>query len=60
MTPLPFAISTGAYPDFLFALLATPTCAALRKEIRMQIINAMSLDRKSGGAQWRDPRFPFS
>jgi hypothetical protein len=37
-----------------FALLATPTCAALRKESRMQIINATSLDRKSGGAQWRD------
>ena len=44
-----------------FALLATTTCAALRKESRMQIIKATGLDRKSGGAQWRDLRFsgPF-
>ena len=40
-----------------FALLATTTCAALRKESRMQIIKATGLDRKSGGAQWRDLRF---
>jgi hypothetical protein len=31
-----------------FALLATTTCAALRRE------NAMSLNRKSGGAEWSD------
>jgi hypothetical protein len=37
-----------------FALLATSTCAALRRESRMQIPNATGLDRKSGGAQWRD------
>src|SRR5271163_3683644 len=37
-----------------FALLATTTSAALRKESRMQIIKATGLDRKSGGAQWRD------
>src|SRR6202042_186253 len=44
-----------------FALLATTTSAALRRESRMQIIKATGLDRKSGGAQWRDLRFsgPF-
>src|ERR1700735_57155 len=39
-----------------FALLATSTCAALRKESRMQIINATGLHRKSEGAYWRDLR----
>jgi hypothetical protein len=39
-----------------FALLATSTCAALRTESRMQILNATGLHRKSGGAQWRDLR----
>ena len=33
-----------------FALLATSTCAALRRESRMQILNATGLHRKSGGA----------
>jgi hypothetical protein len=33
-----------------FALLATATCAALRKESRMQIIEATGFHRKSGGA----------
>jgi hypothetical protein len=33
-----------------FAQLATTTCAALRKESRMQIIKATGLHRKSGGA----------
>jgi hypothetical protein len=33
-----------------FALLATTTYAALRRESRMQIPNATGLDRKSGGA----------
>ena len=44
-----------------FALLAPTTCAALRKESRMQIIKAPDLVRKSGEAQWRDLRFsgPF-
>jgi hypothetical protein len=37
-----------------FALLPTATCAALRKESRMQIIKATGLHRKSGGAKWRD------
>src|SRR5277367_2640470 len=36
-----------------FALLATTTYAALRRESRMQSMNATTLDRKSGGAQWR-------
>ena len=40
-----------------FALLATTTCAALRKESRMQTTKATALHRKSGGAQWRDLRF---
>ncbi len=38
-----------------FALLATSTCAALRRESRMQTLNATGLDRKSG----RDLRFLF-
>jgi hypothetical protein len=42
-----------------FAPPATPTGAALRRESRMQIINARALDRKSGGAQWRDLRLFF-
>jgi hypothetical protein len=44
-----------------FALLATTTCAALRRESRMQTLNATGLHRKSGGVQWRDLRFsgPF-
>jgi hypothetical protein len=37
-----------------FALLTTTTRAALRRESRMQVIKATGLDRKSGGAQWRD------
>src|ERR1700677_667621 len=37
-----------------FALLATSTCAALRRESRMQMLNATGLHRKSGGVQWRD------
>src|ERR1700744_4876406 len=40
-----------------FALLATATYAALRRESRMQFINATTLHRKSGGAQWRDLLF---
>jgi hypothetical protein len=39
-----------------FALLATTTFAVFLKENRMQIIKATVLDRKSGGAQWRDLR----
>jgi len=33
-----------------FALLATTTYAALRREGRMQLTNATDLNRKSGGA----------
>jgi hypothetical protein len=40
-----------------FALLATTTRAALHRESRMEFINAMSLNRKSGGAEWRDLQF---
>jgi hypothetical protein len=43
-----------------FALLATATCAALRRESRMQTIKATGLHRKSAGAQWRDLRFPLT
>jgi hypothetical protein len=35
-------------------LLATATFAALLRESRMPFISATSLNRKSGGAQWRD------
>jgi hypothetical protein len=37
-----------------FAELTTTTDAALRKESRRNFINATELDRKSGGAEWRD------
>jgi hypothetical protein len=33
------------------------TDAALRKESRARFINATALNRKSGGAEWRDLRF---
>jgi hypothetical protein len=44
-----------------FALLATTTGAVFLKENRMMLINATALNRKSGGAQWRDLRLsePF-
>ena len=48
--PLPFVISTEAPRISYFARLATSTCAALRKESRMQSIKATGLYRKSGGA----------
>jgi hypothetical protein len=43
-------IPTEADRISYFALLATTTCAALRRESHMQIIEATGLDRKSGGA----------
>jgi hypothetical protein len=49
-TALPFVISTEGYPDFLLRVAGDVTCAALRRESRMQIINATGLHRKSGGA----------
>jgi hypothetical protein len=39
---------------YYYALLATTTCAVFRKENRMTLINETNLDRKSGGAKWRD------
>src|ERR1700678_2905604 len=48
----PLVIPTGIS---CFALLATTTCAALRKESRMQTIRATDLDRK-----FRGPEFPAS
>jgi hypothetical protein len=36
------------------AELAASTYAPFRRERRMRIANANKLDRKSGGAQWRD------
>jgi hypothetical protein len=40
-----------------YALLATTTCAPLCRESHTEFINATGLNRKSGGAQWRDLRF---
>jgi hypothetical protein len=56
--PINLVIPTGAYPDFLLSQLsATATYATLRKERRMNSINASNLYRKSGVAQWRDLQF---
>ena len=52
-------LSTALPRISYFALLATSTCAALRKE-SMQSIRATGPHRKSGGAQWRDLRFSGS
>jgi hypothetical protein len=38
-------------------MLATTTYAALLKESRTEHIDATVLDRKSGGAEWRDLQF---
>jgi hypothetical protein len=60
LPPTTFAVTTelSSRPErtriSYFALLARSTCAALSKESRMQIINATGLNRKSGGASWRD------
>jgi hypothetical protein len=43
-------IPTGAYPDFLLAMLARTTGAVFRKGNRMKLINGTTLDRKFGGA----------
>jgi hypothetical protein len=40
-----------------FAALDTTACAAFGKESRMKFANAINLDRKSGGAKWRDLLF---
>jgi hypothetical protein len=49
-TPSPLSSRPERTRISYFAMPATPTCAALRRESRMQIINAKGLDRKSGGA----------
>jgi hypothetical protein len=49
-TNSPLSSRPGRTRISYFALLATTTCAALRRESRMQIPNATGLDRKSGGA----------
>jgi hypothetical protein len=46
-------------PDSYLAELATSTNAALRKESRTNFIDATDLNRKGGGAEWRDLRFSF-
>ena len=56
-TALPFVVSTGAYPDFLLHDAATTTYAVFLKKTAYVLINATNLDRKSGGAEWRDLRF---
>src|SRR6201996_7450108 len=57
----PFLTELSSRPErtriFYFALLATATYAALRKESRTVFINATTPHRKSGGAQWRDLLF---
>ena len=40
------------------AALDKATCAPFRRERRMKFANATKFDRKSGGAKWRDLRFP--
>jgi hypothetical protein len=57
VSSLPLVIPTEAYSDFLLRTASNATGAALRRESRMQLPNATGLDRKSGGAQWRDLRF---
>ena len=52
--PLPLSSRPERTRISYFALLATTSCAALRKESRKQFISATGLNRKSGGAQWRD------
>jgi hypothetical protein len=41
------------------AALDKTACAPFLKERRMMFANATNLNRKSGVAQWRDPRFSF-
>jgi len=39
------------------AALETTACAAFGKESRIKFVNATDTNRKSGVAEWRDPRF---
>ncbi len=53
-------IPTGAYPDFLpRSTHRRPRVRLPASRDRMKFANAAKLDRKSGGAQWRDLRFLF-
>jgi hypothetical protein len=45
-------------PDFLYAALDTPACAAFVKESRMNFANAHRLHRKPGGKAQRDVLSP--
>jgi hypothetical protein len=49
-TVLNFVIPTGADPDFYNTVPPKATYAAFRKESRTMFVNAIKLDRKSGGA----------
>jgi hypothetical protein len=44
-------VSLGAYPDFLLTALTGPTTVVLLKENHMRLIEAATLDRKSGVAE---------
>ncbi len=48
--PNNIVIPTAAYPDFLPRALDNAACAALRKESRINFVNAINLNRKSGVA----------
>jgi hypothetical protein len=47
-------LSTALPRISYFAAVARTTGAVFRKGNRMKLINATALNRKSGGAQWRD------
>jgi len=52
MKPLPFPLSSRAYPDFLLhSSHRRHLCVVLPKENHMQLAEAATLDRKSGGAE---------
>jgi hypothetical protein len=53
----PLVIPTGANPDFLLRAASPDTCAAPLRESRMLFLSATTLNRKSGGAQWKDLLF---
>jgi hypothetical protein len=55
---LTFVIPTGAYPDFPLRGRRQAARAAFREESRMKLAEPIEFNRKSGGAQWRDLRFP--
>jgi hypothetical protein len=58
---LPFVIPTEAYPDFLLRVASdVHVCGSPQREPHA-VPRSPGLDRKSGGAEWRDLRFssPF-